>query len=140
MSLNEPREQRHPTGNCRGRVLIADDELAIAKTLKQILINEGFHAMAVFGGRAAVEMAAEWRPDLLLSDVFMPDMNGIDAAIQITQRMPNCKVLLFSGNAVVHDLMKDAQERGYRFRVLQKPIHPLDLIQEVSAALAGDSS
>lgn len=140
LSSNELSEQRHAAHNGRGRVLIADDELNIARTLKQILLNEGFHARAVYGGRAAVEAATEWHPDLLLADVHMPDMNGIDAAIQITHGMPNCKILLFTANVVAYDLMKDARERGYNFSVLLKPVHPVELIREVSAALAGDSS
>lgn len=136
MSSIPPPEQRPPATDRRSRILIADDELNIAKTLKQILLNEGFHAMAVFGGRAAVELASEWRPDLLLADVHMPDMNGIEAAIEITQKIPECRVVLFSGNAVVFDLMKNARAAGYDFPVLMKPVHPLELIREVRAALA----
>lgn len=131
-------EQRPPVGDRSSRILIADDEVNIARTLKEILANEGFPTMAVFGGRAAVQMAVEWRPDLLIADVFMPDLNGIEAAIQITQVLPSCRILLFSGNAVVYDLTRDARERGYDFSILLKPIHPLELLREVDAALRGD--
>ena len=119
----------------RVRLLVADDEVLIADTLKQILTQAGFQVMAVYGGQAAVQAASEWRPDLFVSDVMMPDLDGIEAAIQITQCLPNCKILLVSGHAVVHDLASHARERGYDFPVLLKPVHPVDLIERIKIAL-----
>jgi len=78
------------------RVLVADDERVIADTLAIILNQAGFDATAVYSGEKAVEMAQILRPDMLISDVIMTDLNGIDAAIQIRAMLPDCKILLFS--------------------------------------------
>lgn len=119
-------------------MLVADDELGVANTLKEILTQAGFQTMAVYGGQAAVKIALEWRPNLLLTDVMMPDLNGIEAAIQIAQRLPACRILLLSGHGVVQDLATEARERGYSFPVLLKPIHPLELIETIRGALGED--
>ncbi len=65
------------------RVLVVDDEQVIADTLAKILDLNGYDASAVYTGTAAVESARSLRPDLIISDVIMPDMNGIEAAISI---------------------------------------------------------
>ena len=121
---------------CRRRVLVADDEVTIADTLRLILTGEGFEVRSVYGGLAAVEPALAWRPDLCLTDVMMPDLDGIEAAICIRQRYPACRILLFSGNAVVHDLLAAARKRGYDFEALLKPIHPRELIDHLRFALS----
>ena len=79
------------------KVLVADDERVIADTLAIILNQSGFSATAVYSGEKAVETAKTLRPDMLISDVIMTDLNGIDAAIQIRALLPSCKILLFSG-------------------------------------------
>ena len=71
------------------RVLVVDDEHVIADTLAIILNQAGFNASAVYTGNDAVELARSERPDLIITDVIMPDMNGIEAAIHIRQfRLP----------------------------------------------------
>src|ERR1700758_4600583 len=86
------------------KVLVADDERVIADTLAIILNQSGFEATAVYSGEKAVETAKSLRPDMLISDVIMSDLNGIDAAIKIRGMLPSCKILLFSGQAATADL------------------------------------
>lgn len=119
------------SSSVRPKVLVADDEKVIADTLSIILNQAGFDASAVYSGTAAVERARTLRPDLLISDVIMPDMNGIDAAIQIRGILPACKVLLFSGQAATADLLEDARKRGHEFDILAKPVHPQDLLAKI---------
>ncbi len=109
-------------------VLVADDERVIADTLAIILNQSGFEATAVYSGEKAVEMARTLRPNMLISDVIMTDMNGIDAAIQIRSILPECKILLFSGQAATADLLESARARGHEFEILAKPVHPQDLL------------
>ena len=118
------------------RILVADDERTIADTLQIILEKEGFEAVAVYGGRAAIAKAREWKPHLLLTDVVMPGVNGIEAAIQITRFLPECKVLLLSAQAMVRDLMKDAHQDGLGFSIIMKPVHPAELIRFLQSMLA----
>jgi len=110
------------------RVLVVDDERVIADTLTTILNQNGFDASAVYTGTDAVEHAVASRPDLVISDVIMPDMNGIEAAIRIRQVLPNCKILLFSGQAATADLLEKARAQGHEFEILAKPVYPQDLL------------
>src|SRR5436190_11313528 len=104
------------------KVLVADDEKVIADTLAIILNQNGFDASAVYTGTAAVERAREIKPDLIISDVIMPDMNGIEAAIRIRRVLPDCKILLFSGQAATADLLEKARAQGHEFEILAKPV------------------
>lgn len=114
------------------KILVVDDEHTIADTLAIILNRAGFNASAVYSGTEAVAVAKSVEPDLIISDVAMPDMNGIEAMILIRDFLPTCKVLLFSGQASTVDLLKSARARGYEFEILTKPIHPQELIARVA--------
>lgn len=113
------------------RVLVVDDERVIADTLSIILNQNGFDASAVYTGTAAVDKAKETRPELVISDVIMPDMNGIEAAIRIRELLPGCKILLFSGQAATADLLEKARAQGHEFDILAKPVHPQDLLAKL---------
>ncbi len=114
------------------RVLVVDDEQVIADTLSIILNKAGFEASPVYTGTAAVESARNIQPDLIISDVIMPDMNGIEAAIQIRSFLPSCKILLFSGQAATADLLESARAKGHEFEILAKPVHPQDLLAKLA--------
>jgi DNA-binding response OmpR family regulator len=116
------------TNQAKPKVLVADDERVIADTLAIILNQSGFDATAVYSGEKAVEMAIALKPDMVISDVIMTDMNGIDAAIRIRAILPSCKILLFSGQASTADLLDRARIRGHEFEILAKPVHPQDLL------------
>lgn len=117
------------------RVLVVDDEMHIRTTLAAVLRQEGFDVEAASDGNEAVSKAIGWQPDLVLSDVVMPDMDGVAASMRIVDSQPGCQVVLLSGHAVVHDLLEMARERGYEFEVLLKPIHPLALIEHLRVML-----
>lgn len=117
------------------KVLIADDEHLIADTLKVILNQNGFAATTVYNGQAAIDVAQVWQPDIFLSDVVMPGLNGIEAAIRICEILPECQVLLFSGQAATTDLLREAGRQGYRFEILHKPIAPIELLAHLWSAL-----
>jgi CheY-like chemotaxis protein len=115
------------------KVLVVDDERVIADTLAMILNQSGFMARSVYSGEKAVEMATSFGPDMLISDVIMADLNGIDAAIRIKALLPRIKVLLFSGQAATADLLEKARAHGYEFEILAKPVHPQDLLSRLRA-------
>jgi len=110
------------------KVLVADDERVIADTLAKILHNNGFEATAVYTGEQVVEAARALHPDVLISDVLMPGLNGIDAAIEIRKILPVCKILLLSGQTSTADLIDAARHQGYDFEILAKPIPPVELL------------
>ncbi len=113
------------------KVLVADDERVIADTLAMILNQSGFEARAVYSGEKALELAPAFHPDMLISDVIMADLNGIDAAIRIRVLLPGIKILLFSGQAATADLLERARKDGYEFDILAKPVHPQDLLNKL---------
>jgi CheY-like chemotaxis protein len=113
------------------KVLVADDEQVIANTLAIILNQSGFEARAVFSGEKAIETLDSFQPDMLISDVIMTGMTGIEAAIITRQRLPNCKILLFSGQAATADLLEKARTEGHEFEILAKPVHPTDLLAKL---------
>jgi len=115
----------------RPKVLVADDEQVIANTLAIILNRSGFDARAIYSGEKAVEVAAEWQPDMLISDVIMSGITGIEAAIEVRKLLPKCKILLFSGQAATADLLEKARAQGHEFEILAKPVHPTDLLAKL---------
>jgi len=115
------------------KVLVVDDERVIADTLAMILNQSGFDARAIYSGEKAVEMASTFAPDMLITDVIMADLNGIDAAIMIRALLPKIKILLFSGQAATADLLENARTKGYEFEILAKPVHPQDLLSRLQS-------
>jgi CheY-like chemotaxis protein len=113
------------------RILVVDDEQVIADTLARIFELNGYDASAVYTGTAAVETARTTEPELIILDVIMPDMNGIEAAIAIRGFLPSCKILLFSGHAATADLLENARAQGHEFEILAKPVHPSDLLAKL---------
>ncbi|MGA8087920.1 MAG: response regulator [Terracidiphilus sp.] len=110
-------------------VLVVDDEELVADSLVQILNMSGYSAYSLYSGAAAITRATEEPFDVLIIDVVMSKITGIDAAIEICKSLPNCKVLLVSGNEKSADLLKDANERGHDFEILPKPVHPSCMVR-----------
>lgn len=116
-------------------VLIVDDEQIIADTLAVILSRSGYTTRAVYDGKTALEIANEDPPSLLISDVVMPGMTGVELAMTLTHSIPECKILLFSGQAATADLLDKARSMGHHFTIISKPVHPRDLIRCVKEYL-----
>jgi CheY-like chemotaxis protein len=116
-------------------VLVVDDEVVIADTLAAILAQNGMTAMTAYDGPSALKIARVIPPDLLLSDVVMPGMSGIELAITVRQIIPDCKILLFSGQAMNADLLARAGAEGEDLTILAKPIHPTELLANITDRL-----
>ena len=115
----------------RRRVVVVDDEQVIANTLAIILNNAGFEARRAFSGEEAVELLETFSPDVLIVDVIMSGITGIEVAIIVRDKLPECKILLFSGQAATSDLLDEARSRGYEFEILVKPTHPVDVLERL---------
>lgn len=113
------------------RVFVVDDEEIIASTVAAILRMNGFSATAFTSPLQALSSAKVESPDLLISDVVMPGMSGVDLALRIKEECPDCTVLLFSGQAATREMLSKVRHLGNDFRLLLKPIHPADLLCEV---------
>jgi len=120
------------------RVFVVDDENVIASTLELILLSEGFNARSFANPIAALNAAQSEAPDLLITDVMMPEMTGIELAVRIRQNCPSCKVLLFSGQVSIVNLLAQAEADGHDFVLVDKPVHPAVLIEKIGEVMQGN--
>jgi DNA-binding response OmpR family regulator len=115
----------------KATVLVVDDERLIAETMTEILRRSGFNAMCAYDGQSALELALQINPDFVLTDVVMPNMNGIQLAIAIRKALPATEILLLSGQAGITEIVEGGHKEGYLFELIAKPIHPEKLLQRL---------
>ncbi len=118
----------------RARVLIADDEVLIRMHLREALENQGYTVVAEAGdGRSAVNLARQFRPDVVIMDVKMPHLDGIEAARILTSERLAPVVLLTAYSD--QELISRAAEAGV-IAYLIKPFQEADLAPAIELALA----
>jgi len=127
---------RNPTSSSRSqrRIIIADDESLIRLDLREMLISLGYDVIAEVGdGRTAVDLAKKLRPDLVIMDIKMPEVDGIAAAEELTREKVAPVVLLtaYSDQALV-ERAKEAGVVGY----LVKPFREAELMPVIEVAMA----
>ena len=123
-----PGESTTDLSDGRLRVLVVDDEHLITDTICAILNENGFDAIGTYSGSAAISAARQLRPDIVLSDVLMPRMSGVELGIQLRSEFPDIKIFLFSGQAATTAMIHRAEAEGHYFELFPKPIHPDELI------------
>jgi CheY-like chemotaxis protein len=115
----------------QARILVVDWDQANARALAAVMRTAGFKVATACDGLEAVAEAAQFRPDLFLTEPYLGRLSGIQAAARITTTLSDCRVLFLSGEASMNDIAKAAPpELVYSFT--SKPIHPLDLLNAVS--------
>jgi len=110
------------------RILLAEDETAMRTYLARALENAGYDVVAVDRGTAALPLLEQEFFDLLLSDIVMPEMDGIELAQRCGEISPRTKVMFITGFAAVS---LRASREAPQARVLSKPFHLRDLVLEV---------
>jgi two-component system cell cycle response regulator CpdR len=115
------------------RILLAEDEEAMRTYLARALENAGYSVVAVDRGTAAIPLLERERSDLLLSDIVMPEMDGIELAQRCSEISPATKVMFITGFAAV---TLKANREAPQARVLSKPFHLRDLVMEVDRIFA----
>ena len=131
-AAQERKLQVEATGRDCPTILVVDDEETLANTTVEILNASGFYAFVAYDGQTALELAAKLHPDVLLTDVVMPGMNGVELAIAISKLLPWTQILLISGQAGTIDLLEKARDEGFSFDLVAKPIHPMKLIEKLN--------
>ena len=119
----------------RPRVLLADDHRMLAEGLKALLANEFELVGAVEDGRAMIEAAERLRPDVIVADVAMPNLNGFEALVRLRKSDPSVKVVFLSmhQNAAYVRRALDTGAFGY----VVKHSAPEELTLAIHAALEG---
>jgi DNA-binding response OmpR family regulator len=110
------------------RILVVDDEHLITDTICAILNANGFNAFGAYNGVEALQAATELRPEIVLSDVLMPKMSGVDLGIELRSQFPEMKIILLSGQDSTSTVIQRAEADGHHFTLFPKPVHPEDLI------------
>jgi len=122
------------TAGSDGRtVLVIDDDRVLADTLAEILRKHGFKPVALYSGEEAVELAERFCPDVVLSDIRMSRMDGIETGKRIREMHPECRVILFTAQAISIGMRQSIHRLN--FELLQRPLHP----EHVLTALGGKS-
>ena len=116
------------------QILLAEDDSSMRKFLAKALRRAGHEVVAVGDGLDALEALNNEQADLLLADVVMPGLDGIELARRAAKEQPGIKVMFITGFAAVALKARDESPRGAR--VLSKPFHLKDLVEEVGAMLA----
>ena len=123
-----------PEGQLKGRILLAEDDEDMRRFLAKALENAGFEVTSFDNGQSAYERLREEPFNLLLTDIVMPQMDGIELARKAAELDPDLKIMFITGFAAVAlnadiETPKDA-------KILSKPFHLRDLVSEVSRLIA----
>ena len=110
------------------RILLAEDDQVMREYLTRALEKSGYSVVAVDRGTAALPLIEAERFDLLLSDIVMPEMDGIELAQRASEIAPDMRIMFITGFAAV---TLKAGKQVPQARVLSKPFHLLDLVLEV---------
>jgi DNA-binding response OmpR family regulator len=115
-------------------ILVVDDEHTIANSLSWVLNMEGFETRAAYSGEEAIEITQSFTPDILICDVLMTGISGVETALQIREKFPSCHILLISGHVSMAELVRSDGRDG-QFEFLSKPVHPRVLLEKLRALL-----
>jgi len=129
-----------PVATGSRRILVVDDEVAVADTLSLIFSGCGYEAHSAHSAEEAIETISTWQPDVAVVDVMLPRMNGIEFGIVLKSNYPACRVVLVSGHPGTEELLELARRRGHDFDILAKPLHPDVILEIVSNLLPGATS
>lgn len=116
------------------RILLAEDDADMRRFLTRALKNAGYDVVAFDNGLSAYERLREEPFTLLLSDIVMPEMDGIELARRATELDPDLKVMFITGFAAV--ALNPDSDTPKGASVLSKPFHLRDLVSEVERLLA----
>ena len=115
-------------------MVVVDDEVGIADSLTEILTSHGYEARAFYSGLEAIDYCHKRCPEIVVSDVVMPKLNGVDTVLAIRQFCPDVRIVLFSGQAGTGDILASARAKGHQFELLPKPIHPERLLRTLASS------
>ena len=114
-------------------ILIVDDEPGIIQSLQGILTDEGFEVMAADGGLKALNIIKETIPDIVLLDIWMPDIDGIETLKRIRALYPSLQVIMISGHGTIETAVKATKLGAYDF--IEKPLSLEKVLLSINNAL-----
>jgi CheY-like chemotaxis protein len=120
-------------------ILIVDDDDDVRTSLRRILERAGYGVLECANGHEALQVLAAAHPDLIITDVYMPEMDGIEFLLALREAEPDLPVLAMSGGSLAPAdfVLEDAAHLGANL-VIQKPYEMNELLGAVRDLLAGD--
>ena len=118
------------------RILVVDDDHVVADSLAMIFSVSGFACRARYSTEEALSSIAEFRPDLLVCDIHMPERNGLELMREVSHTLPECRILVLTGHT--RNLQRVVEESSYLLAsvaVLTKPCPPVKLLREAGTML-----
>ncbi len=114
-------------------ILVVDDEESIIRSLEGILTDEGFEVQNAANGKAALDRIEEEIPDLVLLDIWMPEMDGIETLVKIKENFPGLQVVMMSGHGTIETAVKATKLGAYDF--VEKPLSLDKVLLTINNAL-----
>lgn len=114
-------------------VLIVDDEERVVRSIAGVLEDEGFEVASAKSGQEALDIFQSIHPDVILLDIWMPGMDGIDVLKRLKTMVPDCQVIMISGHATISTAMAAVKLGAFDF--IEKPISLDVLLRTVHRAL-----
>lgn len=99
----------------KAKILVVDDVDTIARVYTRFLDREGYEVRVAFNGEEALDVWEQFKPDLVISDIRMPKMNGFELAHELRKRNPSQKVILMTGYAEEAELLEQQRKHGFPF-------------------------
>lgn len=125
--------------NSNLRVLVVDDDIRVADSIVQILIIRGYNAVGAYSAEVAMKMAEKLKPQVVISDVAMGPVSGIELAIHIREHHPDCRVLLISGIIGPSTHAPGAIAQRLKLHFMAKPVDPARILEFVAAKPEADT-
>ena len=119
------------------KILVVEDEAVVLHTLELILKQNGYDVRGARDGHEAFAIAPAFQPDVLLCDINLPDVDGINIALRLKRELPQVRVVLLSGEISSAELLDRARRNGYTFEVLAKPTDPQELLRVLAGGKSG---
>jgi len=123
------------------RVIVIDDQEPIRRIVRRALENDGHEVLEASDGEVGMELLERAPADVVITDIFMPGMDGIQTLREIRKRFPAIKVIAMSGgdSTGLLDLRQDAELLG-ALKSIQKPFNAREIVELVRGVLGGEGS
>jgi CheY-like chemotaxis protein len=131
------QESSSPIPGKKKRILVVEDEFGLQETLRDVFIMEGCDVRVAIDGENGYKTYVEFNPDLVLTDVVMPEMSGLELVKKIRRKNPRIKVIYISGFFGLRNMKRDLNEEMLRFNYpcLSKPFKISTVLELVDGYL-----
>jgi CheY-like chemotaxis protein len=120
------------------KILVIDDDAIVRKTIVQLLEDDGYQVVSADDGRRGMALFRSAQPDLVITDIIMPEQEGIQTITEMRKAKPDAKIIVISGSGSIGniDFLRIAQHLGAS-DAIAKPFDPDDLLKRVKHCLNG---